>query len=64
LAASRPVSSTGSIGSSDDQPTSNAQLTASDASVDGGSSAADNSNTVSLGADTSQQPLLTTAQHT
>jgi hypothetical protein len=52
------------MGSSDDQPTSNAQLVQAMVSFDSGGSAIDNSNTVSIGADTSQQPLLTTTQHT
>jgi hypothetical protein len=50
---------TGSMGSSDDQPASNAQLVQAMAGFGGGSGAAI-SNTAPLGADTSQQQLLTT----
>ena len=50
---------TGSMGSSD----STSQLVQAIAGFGGGSGAADTSNTVPLGAETSQQPLLTTPQH-
>jgi hypothetical protein len=42
---------------------STSQLVQAMAGFGGGSGAADISNTVPLGADTSQQPLLTTPQH-
>jgi hypothetical protein len=60
FAASSPA---GSMGSSDDQPGSNAQLVQAMAGFGGGSGAADSSNTVPLSADTSQQTFLTTPQH-
>jgi hypothetical protein len=56
-------SSTGSMGSSDDQPASNAQLVQAMAGFGGGSGAADGLNTAPLVTETSQQPLLTTPQH-
>jgi hypothetical protein len=40
-----------------------AQLTQAMAGFGGGSGASDSMNTVALGADTSQQPFLTTPQH-
>jgi hypothetical protein len=52
---------TGPMGSSDDQPASNAQLVQAMAGF--GGDASDDSNSVSLGDDTSQQPLLTTPQY-
>jgi hypothetical protein len=58
-----PSSPTGATGSSDDQPGSNAQLVQAMAGFGGGSGAADGLSAVPLGADTSQQPLLTTPQH-
>jgi hypothetical protein len=58
FAASSP---TGPMGISDDQPASNAQLVQAMAGF--GGSAADISNTIPLGADTSQQTFLTTPQH-
>jgi hypothetical protein len=51
---------TGSMGSSDG---STSQLVQAMAGFGGGSGAAESLNTVPLGADTSQQTLLTTAQH-
>jgi hypothetical protein len=51
---------TGSMGSSDDQPASNAQLVQAMAGFGGGSSAAENLNTAPLSADMSQQTFLTT----
>ena len=54
---------TGSMGSPDDQPGSNAQLLQAMASFGGGSGAGESFNAVPLGADTSQQALLTTPQH-
>jgi hypothetical protein len=42
---------------------STAQLVQAMAGFGGGSGAADGANAVALGADTSQQPLLTTPQH-
>ena len=50
---------TGSVGSSG----SVSQLVQALAGFGGGSGTADTSNTVPLGVETSQQPLLTTAQH-
>jgi hypothetical protein len=47
------------VGSSDDQPPSNAQLVQAIAGFGGGSSAADGLNAGFVNADTSQQPLLT-----
>jgi hypothetical protein len=58
-----PSFPTGATGSSDDQPGSNAQLVQAMAGSGGGSGAADGLSAVPLGADTSQQPLLTTPQH-
>jgi hypothetical protein len=52
-------SPTGSMGSSD----SNSQLVQAMAGFGGGSGATESLNTAPLGADTSQQPLLTTPQH-
>ncbi len=52
---------TGSIASSDGQLSSTSQLVQAMAGFGGG--AADTSNTVPLGAETSQQPSLTTPQH-
>jgi hypothetical protein len=60
FAASSP---SGSTGSSDDQPGSNSQLVQAMAGFGGGSGAADSLNTVVLGAETSQQPLLMMPQH-
>jgi probable HAF family extracellular repeat protein len=54
---------TGSMGSSDDQPASNAQLVQAMAGFGGGSGAGESLNTAPLGSDTSQQALLTTPQH-
>jgi hypothetical protein len=54
-------SPTGSMGSSD--AASNAQLVQAMAGFGSGSGAADSLNTAPIGADTSQQPLLTTPQH-
>jgi hypothetical protein len=54
---------TGSMGSSDDQPASNAQLVQAMAGFGGGSGAADGANGIALGADTSQRTFLTTPQH-
>jgi hypothetical protein len=51
------------MGSSGDQPGSNAQLVQAMASFSGSNGAADSFNAVPLGADTSQQTLLTTPQH-
>jgi hypothetical protein len=51
---------TGSMGSSD---SSTSQLVQAMAGFGGSSGAADSLNTVPLGADASQQPLLTTPQH-
>jgi hypothetical protein len=51
------------VGSSDDQPPSNAQLVQAIAGFGGGSSAADGLNAGFVNADTSQQPLLTPPQH-
>jgi hypothetical protein len=56
FAADPPTGSTGSSGST-------SQLVQAMAGFGGGSGAAATSNTVPLGADTSQQPLLTTPQH-
>jgi hypothetical protein len=50
----------GSMGRSDG---STSQLVQAMAGFDAGSGAADGLNTVPLGADTSQQPFLTTPQH-
>jgi hypothetical protein len=49
----------GSMGSSGDQPASNAQLVQAMAGFGGGGGAADSLNTGPLGADTSQQTFLT-----
>jgi hypothetical protein len=54
---------TGSMGSSDGQPGSTSQLVQAMAGFGGGSGAAESLNTAPLGADPSQQPLLTTPQH-
>jgi hypothetical protein len=54
---------TGSMGSFDGQFGSTSQLVQAMAGFGGGSGAADSLNSVSLGADTSQQALLTTPQH-
>ena len=54
---------TGSMGSSDGQSGSTSQLVQAMAGFGGGSGATESLNTVALGADTSQQPLLTTPQH-
>jgi hypothetical protein len=54
---------TASMGSSDGQSGSTSQLVQAMAGFGGGSGAADGLNTAPLGADTSQQPLLTTPQH-
>ena len=54
---------TSSMGSSDGQPGSTAQLVQAMAGFGGGSGAADSLNIAPLGADTSQQSLLTTPQH-
>jgi hypothetical protein len=59
FAVDPPTASTGSM----DGLSQVAQLTQAMAGFGGGSDAADNSNTALLGADTSQQPLLTTPQH-
>jgi hypothetical protein len=59
FAASSP---TGSMGSSDDQPASNAQLVQAMAGFGGVSGAADGLN-AGVNADLSQQPFLTTPQH-
>src|SRR5262249_27866317 len=59
IAADPPA---GSVGSSDDQPASNAQLVQAMAGFVG-SGAADGLNAVPLGAETSQQPLLTIPRH-
>jgi hypothetical protein len=56
FAASTP---TGSMGSTDDQPASNAQLVQSMAGFGGSSGAADGLNAAPLSADTSPQTLLT-----
>ena len=53
---------TGATGSSDDQPAANAQLLQAMAGF-GGDNATAPLNTAPLGADTSQQSLLTTPQH-
>jgi hypothetical protein len=58
-----PSFPTSSMGSSGDQPGSNAQLVQAMASFGGSNGAADSFNAVPLGADTSQQTLLTTPQH-
>jgi hypothetical protein len=50
---------TGSMGSSDDQPASNAQLVQAMAGLGGGSGATNSVNAVPLSADTSQQTFLT-----
>jgi len=60
FAASSP---TGSMGITDDQPASNAQLVQAMAGFDGGSRATDSLNTAAVSADTSQQTLLATPQH-
>jgi hypothetical protein len=60
LAADPP---TGSMGGSDREPHSTSQLVQAMAGFGGGSGTADGLNTVPLGSDTSQQPLLTTPQH-
>jgi hypothetical protein len=54
---------TGPMGSSDDQPGSNAQLVQAMAGFDGSSGAADGLNAAPLTADTSQQTFLTAPQH-
>ena len=54
---------TGSMGGSDGHPGSTSQLVQAMAGFGGGSGTADALNTVPLGSDTSQQPLLTTPQH-
>src|SRR5262245_51002816 len=59
--AARPP--TGSIGGSDGQPGSTSQLVQAMAGFGGGSGTGESLNTAALGADTSQQPLLTTPQH-
>jgi len=59
FAVDPPTASTGSM----DGSSQVAQLTQAMAGFGGGSDAADKSNTALLGADTSQQPLLTTPQH-
>jgi hypothetical protein len=59
FAADPPTASTASIGDSSQA----AQLVQAMAGFGGGSGAADGVNIVALGADTSQQPLLTTPQH-
>jgi hypothetical protein len=51
---------TGAMGSPDAQPGSTSQLVQAMAGFGGGSGGADTSNTIPLGADTSQQQLLTT----
>jgi hypothetical protein len=53
---------TGSMGSLDDQPASNAQLVQAMAGFDGGG-AAESVNAAAFGSDMSQQALLTTSQH-
>ena len=60
FAANSPA---GAMGSSEDQPTSNAQLVQAMAGFNGSGGAADASATAPLGADTSQQTFLTTPQH-
>jgi hypothetical protein len=60
FAAASPTGSSPSMGSSDN---STAQLVQAMAGFGGGSGAADGLNTAPLGADTSQQTLLTTPQH-
>ena len=57
FAANSPA---GPMGSSEDQPTSNAQLVQAMAGFNGSGGAADASATAPLGADTSQQTFLTT----
>jgi hypothetical protein len=52
-----------SMGSSRSQPGSTSQLVQAMAGFGGGGGAAESLNTVALGADTSQQTLLTTPQH-
>jgi hypothetical protein len=59
FAASTPTASTASMGGSSQV----SQLVQAMAGFGGGSGAADGLNAVPLGADTSQQPLLTTPQH-
>jgi hypothetical protein len=59
FAVNPPTASSASMGDSSQA----AQLVQAMAGFGGGSSATDNLNTVVLGADTSQQPLLTTPQH-
>jgi hypothetical protein len=54
---------TGSIGISDDQLPSNAQLVQAMAGFDAGSGATDTLNAAALAVDTSQQAFLTTPQH-
>jgi hypothetical protein len=59
FAVDPPTASTASMGSSSQV----GQLVQAMAGFGGSSGAADSLNTVPLGADTSQQPLLTTPQH-
>jgi hypothetical protein len=54
---------TSSMGSSDDQPGSNAQLVQAMAGFGGVSGVGESLNTAPLSAETSQQTLLTTPQH-
>jgi hypothetical protein len=56
FAADPPTSAMGSLGSA-------SQLVQAMAGLGGSSGAGDTANTVALGADTSQPPLLTTPQH-
>jgi hypothetical protein len=60
LAADPP---TGSMGGADNSQGSTAQLVQAMAGFGGSSAPADSLSTVPLGAETSQQPLLTTPQH-
>jgi hypothetical protein len=60
FAANAPAATTGSMGNSGQV----AQLVQAMAGFGGSGGAADNSNTAPLGADTSQQQLLTMPHHT
>jgi hypothetical protein len=59
IAADPPTASSGSIGDSSED----AQLVQAMAGFGGGSGAADSLYSIPLGAETSQQPLLTTPQY-
>src|SRR5262249_10872086 len=59
FAPNAPIASSGSMGDSSQV----AQLAQAMAGFGGGSGAAESMNIAALGADTSQQPLLTTPQH-